>query len=200
MSYFMFIDLVLADNLNAFGKKLGYSKIIKVEINQVNDRKDLRFLVNKKESLLIVLGSKFNREVLDLKNIDILLNPEKGVKEDFLNARNSGLNQVLLGLAKKNNIAIGINFNEILKSRSVERAKLLGRISQNIALCRKYKVKMVLGSFASNEFEMRAPKDFISFLITLGMHPKEAKEALTYSDEFLKNKDGIIKEGIKLVD
>ncbi|MBI2672841.1 hypothetical protein HYX19_01135 [Candidatus Woesearchaeota archaeon] len=132
--------------------------------------------------------------------MDILLSPEKGVKEDFLNARNSGLNQVLLGLAKKNHISIGINFNEILKSRGVERAKLLGRIAQNIALCRKYHVEIVLGSFASDEFEMRAPKDLISFLITIGMHPKEAKEALIYSNEFLRIKDKIIKEGLKVID
>ncbi len=196
----MFIDLVLADNLENFGKKLGYSKVIKTRVIQINDKKDLRFLINKKENPLIVYGSKFNREVLSLKNLDILLSPEKGVKEDFLNARNSGLNQVLLGLARKNSTAIGINFNEILKLRGVERAKLLGRISQNIMLCRKYKVKIILGSFASNEFEMRAPLDLVSFLITLGMHPKEAKESLTHANEFLKSKENIIKEGLKVID
>ena len=196
----MFIDLVLSDNLENFGKKLGYSKVIKTRIVQINDKKDLRFLINKRENPLIVSGGKLNREILSLKDVDILLSPEKGVKEDFLNARNSGLNQVLLGLARKNNIAIGINFNEILKLRGVERSKLLGRISQNIMLCRKYKVKIVLGSFASNEFEMRAPLDLVSFLITLGMYPKEAKESLTYANEFLKSKENIIKEGLKVID
>ena len=194
----MFIDLVLVNKLEEFSKKLGYSSIIKVKINKINNKKDIKFLVNNNETPVIVLGSMFNREVLELKNIDVLLGPENGVKEDFLNARNSGLNQVLLGLAKRNNTVIGINFNEILKSRGVDRAKLLGRIRQNIRLCRKYKVKMLLASFASAEFEMRAPKDLISFLISLEMHPKEAKDSLTIASELFKKEDRI-REGIKLI-
>ena len=52
---------------------------------------------------------------------------------------------------------------------------------QNIRLCRKYKVKMVLASFATDKFEMRDARDLISFGVCLGMNPGEAKKALNFS-------------------
>ena len=45
-------------------------------------------------------------------------------------------------LAKKNNITIAINIDEITNSQSKEKADILARIQQNIKLCNKNKVKM----------------------------------------------------------
>lgn len=127
----------------------------------------------------LAYGKENNRKLLENKKLDILVSPEKTRKKDFIHHRNSGLNHVLCKLAKKNNIAIGISFNDILKSK--ERDKLIGRIMQNIRLCRKYKVKMVLASFATNKFEMRDAHDLMSFGICLGMNPGEAKKALNFN-------------------
>ena len=44
---------------------------------------------------------------------------------------------------------------EILGLEGVERSQRLGKIMQNIKLCRKFKVKIVSGSFAKNEDELR---------------------------------------------
>ena len=51
----------------------------------------------------------------------------------------------------------------------------MGRIMQNIRLCRKYNVSMVFASFAEAKWEMRSAKDLMSFAVLLGMTPKEAK-------------------------
>ena len=109
---------------------------------------------------------------------------------------------MLCKLAKKNNIAIGFSFNEILKSK--EKSKLIGRMMQNIKLCRKYKVKMVFASFAKNKFEMRAVKDLLSFCRVLGMTPREAKSALNQAENiFKKNQErkskNYIAEGMKII-
>ena len=121
---------------------------------------------------------KKNRKVVEDKNVDILLSPEKTRDRDFMHSRNSGLNQVLCKLAKKNDIAIGFDFNLVLNSKN--RGEILGRMMQNVGLCRKYKNKMVLLSGANNELDMRNPKDLVSFGIVLGMTPKEAKNALNF--------------------
>ena len=156
------------------------------------------------EDFNIVVGGSDNknRKALSNKNTDILLSPEKTRKKDFIHSRNSGLNHVLCKLAKENNIAIGFSFNEILKSK--ERNKLIGRMMQNIKLCRKYKVKMIFASFAKNKFEMRAAKDLLSFCRVLGMMPKEAKNALNQAENiFKKNQErkskNYIAEGIKII-
>lgn len=132
------------------------------------------------DELNIVEGGddKKNRKIVETKNIDILISPEKIRVKDFMHSRDSGLNQVLCKLAKKNEIAIGFDFNLVLKAKN--RAVIIGRMMQNVKLCRKYKVKMVLLSGAFNELEMRNPKDLISFGIVLGMTSLEAKIALNF--------------------
>ena len=54
---------------------------------------------------------------------------------------------------------------------------------QNVRFCRKYKVNTVIASFASKPEEMRSAHDLISFGISIGMHPKQAKESLKYLEK-----------------
>ena len=124
-----------------------------------------------------------NRKAVEDKSIDILLSPERNAQNDKMASRNSGLNQVLCKLAYDNKIAIGFSFAELLNSK--EKSKVIGRWAQNIRLCRKYKVKMVLASFANNKWEMRSPKDLFSLALTLGMTGREATEALNFKKKEL---------------
>lgn len=124
-----------------------------------------------------------NRKAVEDKSTDILLSPERNIQTDKLSSRNSGLNQVLCQLAHDNKIAIGFSFSELLNSK--ERSKVIGRWAQNIRLCRKYKVKMVLASFSNSKWEMRSPKDLFSLALTLGMTGKEANEALNFKKKEL---------------
>ena len=138
--------------------------------------KTIQFMQSKKE--LVVVEGGDNRFLVEQKTLDILLSPEKSIEKDFLHTRNSGLNQVLCRLAKQHNIAIGFSFGEVLRISQEQRAELLGRMMQNVRLCRKCKVNMVLGSFARNEFELRSRDSLYHFGICLGMKPEEAKKAL----------------------
>ena len=113
----------------------------------------LRNIIQKAESPVIIQGGdeKINRLALENKKVDILLSPEKNNKKDSLFFRNSGLNQVLCKLAKKNDISIGFNFSDLLNTESKERTKILGRMFQNARLCKKYKVNMVFTTLAKNK-------------------------------------------------
>ncbi|MFH1376722.1 MAG: RNase P subunit p30 family protein [Candidatus Woesearchaeota archaeon] len=131
----------------------------------------LRNIIQKAESPVIIQGGdeKINRLALENKKVDILLSPEKNNKKDSLFFRNSGLNQVLCKLAKKNDISIGFNFSDLLNTESKERTKILGRMFQNARLCKKYKVNMVFTTLAKNKYELRSKAILDSFkrVITL---------------------------------
>ena len=134
----------------------------------------------------IVIGSddQKNRKAVENKNVDILMNPEKTRTTDFMHYRDSGLNQVLCKLAYQNKVAIGFNFNNVLKSKN--RSLILGKMMQNVRLCRKYKVAMVICSGANNEWELRPQEDLKCFGISIGMTPLEAKKALNFEKKKVK--------------
>ena len=177
------IDVVFMDKsmeIEDLGRKLGFSKILfKEDIKSLN---------------IVKAGSEeFNRNSLEDRKTDILLNPHLNKKKDALNYRNSGLNDVLCKLAFKNEIAIGFTFDEIKDEID------LGRIMQNIVLCRKYKTNVVFFTFARNKYEMKGCQDLLSFLRVIGFTPGEAKSSLE-NIEKLFNKKKYIMKGFRIVE
>lgn len=160
----MYCDIVLADrnaDLEKFAKKLGFSKIF--------FREDFD-----KIGLVISKDYDMDRKLVESKKVKILVDPHVNSLRDNLHFRSSGLNQIICKLMNKNNILLGISLENI------KDGVMLGRVKQNIKLCRKYKVKILFFSFAKSKYEMRAREDMISFLRAIGMNGKEAKEALSY--------------------
>jgi len=118
---------------------------------------------------------ELNRKVLEKlgesQGVDILVIPLEN-RKDFMKQRNSGFNHVMAKAAKKNNISIGIDFDEILDAKnSNEKSKILSRIMQNIFLCNKNKINMV---FISKKYE-RDLRDLKSLGLVLGMPTWMAK-------------------------
>ena len=109
--------------------------------------------IKQNQGKLIIFSSEdeeLNRKILEKENIDILLLNQSN-KKDKLKQRDSGLNQVMAKIAKTKNIAIGINLDEIIHSEKTKRAKILGRIIQNVEICKKKKLKMVFFSKKENK-------------------------------------------------
>ena len=79
-----------------------------------------------RKGAVIVKGrdDSFNRKILENKKVDVLLSPEHGYKKDRLRQRDSGLNHVLCRIASQNNIAIGIDFQEILNKQGEGKRQL----------------------------------------------------------------------------
>jgi len=86
--------------------------------------------------------------------------------------RKSGLEQVKCALLGKKGISVLFSFSTLLHAQ--DRGLIMGKMSQNIRLCRKYRVPMRIALMAKSPLELRAPKDVQSLFILLGMHPKEA--------------------------
>lgn len=126
----------------------------------------------KRREPVSVLGRdiEFNRKILEMKRVNILVLNHK-VGKDKLKERDSGLNQVLCKIARDNNIALAIDFNELRETDKKTRAKIISRMIQNIKLIKKYKNKLLI---------INKPQDRLSlaaFLRVLGADTKLASEA-----------------------
>jgi len=129
----------------------------------------------KKEKKPIIVKAKdnaFNRKILEYGKFDILLSPESGNREqkDGLKQMDSGVNRILAKIASKNNISIGLDFEELNNLDKKEKVVRLARIKQNITVCRKAKTKI-------KALNYKDKRDAFSLLLTLGASTSQAKEA-----------------------
>lgn len=133
---------------------------------RANNFEQARKLINQNKDKRIIFSGddETNRKILEKEKIDVLLLPQSE-KKDFHKQRNSGFNQVLAKLAKKKEVIIGIDFDEIIKSEGKERARIIARVMQNAGLCKKAKLKI---EFICAEYKI-SKNDLISFGLTLGM-------------------------------
>ena len=123
----------------------------------------------KKSNQKIIFTSnddELNTKVIEKLQIDILLINQKE-RKDFQKQRNSGFNQVMAKIAKKNKMVIGINLDEIIDSSEKQKAEILARIKQNIKLCNKNKLKTMF--FTKDNKNQRNQYDLKALGITLGM-------------------------------
>ena len=204
----MFIDLVLAkSNEKEFieiAERLSIEDICFVynfknkndffqnqeKINKLQEKTKLRLFTGliadskniikaKKLAKLVIYKSTGNdRHAIEKSKANVIFDLGTIATKDSMHHRNSGLNHVLCKLANKNNVIIGFSFSSILNIEGIIRSQILGRMIQNIRLCRKYKVKTIIASFAEKPYELRSCSDLKSVFISLGMHPKEANDSL----------------------
>ena len=104
--------------------------------------------------------------ILENKKVSILISPENTLGKDKLKERDSGLNHILCKSAKEIDVIIGFSLSSILNAGDTH--IVLGKIMQNITLCRKFNVETTIASFAQNSFEMRSPHDLVSLFKMLG--------------------------------
>lgn len=128
----------------------------------------------------IIISNKGERKNFEDKKIKLFFDLENKDERDFIHQRNSGINHILAKIAHDKEKIIGFNFSTILNSKPEKRAQLLGRMRQNVKLCRKYKVKTFLGSFASEPFELRSDYELRAFGFMIGMNPREVKYSLQF--------------------
>lgn len=127
--------------------------------------------------VMVVADARRDARQFIEKGVSLIYNVELSSLKDSLHYRRSGLNQVLCKLAVKKQVVVGFNVGLLMKSSSKERALLLGKMQQNVRLCRKYGVRMLLGSFASSPGDVRAPAELQSIGVVMGMTVVEAKAA-----------------------
>lgn len=155
-------DIVQSDSaeMKKMAKKLGVSL----------------FVLGGKE-LRLGQGNEKARHYLENRQYDGVYDLEVHSGREFMHHRNSGLNQVLCKIARDKKKIVIFDIGSLLSSSGQKRALILGRMRQNVRLCRKYKVTMALASFAKDEFGLRRTQEMVSIGQLLGMSAAEAKTA-----------------------
>jgi len=116
-------------------------------------------------------SDEFNRKILENPEVDIIIGLEAHNKKDYQKQRDSGLNEVLCKLAKKNNIKIGIDLKNIIKQPPKQKAILIARIIQNIKLCKRTKTLIIIYPNTYSKQEIN------SFFLSLKASSQQAREA-----------------------
>jgi len=159
--YFIYNFKKNADDLKNKIAELQKTTKIKLKIGIIANQQNV--LAAKRICDFVIMESSGNdQHIIEKLSPNLVFNFEKSEKRDKLHYRFSGLNQVLCKAAIRKNIVIGFSFSEILHSEPKRRAILLGRMIQNIKLCRKYKVKTLFASFAKKPFDLRDEKELNS--------------------------------------
>lgn len=156
--------------------------------------------IRKEYDVLLVRGSdlNLNRKAVETPEVDILLHPEFG-------RRDSGFNHVMAKLATKNNVAIEVNFREILLSSKNTRAHIIHNISKNVQLCKKYHARIILCSGAVSHLQLKDPKVLMSMGCLLGLELNEAKKALSEVPENIikmireRKSEEWVRPGVKVI-
>jgi RNase P/RNase MRP subunit p30 len=121
-------------------------------------------------------------------NVDALLNNELNDGRDPLYNKSSGLDEVMCKSMSERNISYIINLQNIILSRGSQRVKLLSRISQNVMLCKKYKVNTVISCCAQDKYEIRTPMDSASVGVLVGMDFQQSLFSVTKNPKTILQK------------
>lgn len=156
--------------------------------------------VRNKVEVLMVHGGDYdiNRAACENSMIDILCHPELG-------RRDSGLDHICVKSAQENNVAIEINFREILESYKRQRVYTLSAMKRNIKLCKKYNADIITTSGAVTKWSMRGGRELAAMTHLLGLDLGKAilsvstipMEIVRRNREKLANKRW---EGVKIIE
>ena len=155
-------------------KKKELEKIQKIKIytGVLANSKNINKIRNKLGKAFVAVKSQdSNREIIEKSKADMIFSLEDSLKRDFIHQRASGLNHILCRSAKENKIIIGFSLSLILNSQN--KFSVLGRMAQNIRLCKKFKVQTAIASFAQKPLDMRSAHDMISLFELLGLENPE---------------------------
>lgn len=160
--------------------------IVMFEGDKINLGFDSVVALGKAPFRIIECSEEDIRTAVEAKRADIILVSEK-MMNDSMHYRKTALDNVICTLAAKKGVAFAFSFSSILNARN--RIAVMGKIMQNIRLCRKYKVRMIFASFAKSKYEMRGLEELRAFARVLGMTAAEANMANDFSS--LKKKSPV---------
>ena len=172
-----FEDETQLEILKAEVERVGKEKGIEIFLGfEARNKRELRQLIKlrRKYDVLLVRGGNLslNRVACETPEVDILTHPELGRND-------SGIDHVSARFASENDVAIELNFKELLITSGKKRSKILRYMARNVELCRKYGTKIIINSGAVSKWDLRHPLSLISLGVIAGLDLKVAKECIS---------------------
>ena len=137
---------------------------VKIEPKNANELSDLVNRVRNSVHVVIVAGGDYavNRAACENSKVDILAHPE-------LNRLDNGLDEACLNAAVANNVAIQVNFREILYAYRKPRSHVLNKIATNIRLATALHAPLTVCSCARSHWDMRDARELVSIANIFGV-------------------------------
>lgn len=126
--------------------------------------KGIKACKGRKPDLSLVRSSKFNREIIDRGQVDLIYDYAVHPGNDSLMQKKSNLNHIMAKKCYDNGIILGVNANSLILAPKKDRIKYFGRIQQNLMLAQKYDVQVTVFSGAKRPMLMRSFTDMFSLL------------------------------------
>lgn len=105
------------------------------------------------------------RKQIEKRKIEVFF-PDMKERKDPLRQTDSGFNEIIGRIASKNKIRLGIDLSAIQGSKE-QKAKILGRIMQNIRIARKTNTKLTI----------KGMKDYLYPMLSLGASTSQVRDA-----------------------
>lgn len=189
----------LKEDIAKVSEKVGIEIYLGFE---ARNPKELHNLVERRRmfDILLVQGGdlRMNRLACETPQVDILTHPEN-------NRNDSGLNQVLVKFAAENNVAIEVNFREILLASKRTRNMIMRHMSQNVRLAKRFRAPIILCSGGISHLELKDPQVMISMANQFGLELSESKKCISEIPESMikqskeRKLDKWLMPGVKVV-
>ncbi|MFA6074094.1 MAG: hypothetical protein WC758_08305 [Candidatus Woesearchaeota archaeon] len=177
----MFIDVCLPkDNEEKFieiAEKLGTSGLLFLYDKQEKNLSGLRektklklyagLIVKTNTNKPGIMFAKGEQQNMENRNLRFMYDFEEIEQKDSFHYRRSGANQVLANIMKEKNKVMVFDMEKIFTSLR-QKEFLLGRMTQNLMLAKKYKLDTIICSFATKPENLRAEKEYASLIRVFG--------------------------------
>ncbi|MCX6815283.1 MAG: hypothetical protein NT120_00330 [Candidatus Aenigmarchaeota archaeon] len=159
-------------------------KCIMLKPSNPNELSDFASKVRDKAEVLMVHGGDYeiNRASCENSLIDVLCHPELGRKD-------SGLDHICAKAANENEVAIEVNFREVLESYKKNRVIVLSSMKKNIRLCKKYQTNVITASSAVTKWGMRSGRELAALSNVLGLDLGLAIDSVSTTAEDMVRKN-----------
>ena len=91
----------------------------------------------------------------------------------------SGIDHIIARLAAEKNVAIEINFHEILETFRKVRSFVLSHMKLNIELAREFGAQIIITSGARCKWDMRDPRELAAIGQILGMSLEDSMKSVS---------------------
>jgi ribonuclease P/MRP protein subunit RPP1 len=170
-----------------------------VKVNSADQMHDLIRRVRDKAEIVAVAGGVYdiNRAACESPAVDILFHPEKGRTD-------SGLDHICARAAQENNVAVELNFHQVLEAYKRQRVRELSSMRKNVMLCRRYGTPVIATSGGLTKWDLRAGRDLAALPAMLGMDLGQAIDTTSAVPESMvacnrEKLSGKAWEGVKVV-
>ncbi len=144
-------------------------RVMVIKSNTVEElHRNIRTARNYAEVLVVHGGDyEINRAACEDSYVDILAHPELGRKDP-------GLDHICIRAAQENNVAIEVNFREVLETYKKSRVYTISSLRENIRLCKKYGARIVTTSGARSKWGLRSGRELAAIVNVLGLELGES--------------------------